>query len=47
MKTENEKFSELKRRTGATVRQYGMGNNFDYFATFTSEQPYNSLENLQ
>lgn len=47
MKTENEKFSELKRRTGATVRQYGMGNHFDYFATFTWEPPYNSLENVQ
>lgn len=47
MKTKDEKFSELKRRTGAAVRQYGMGNHFDYFATFTWEPPYNSLANVQ
>lgn len=47
MKTEAEKFSELKRRTGAAVRQYGMGNHFDYFATFTWKPPYNYLENVQ
>ena len=47
MRTENEKLSELKRRTGATVRQYGMSNHFDYFATFTWERPFNALEAVQ